>query len=438
MKKQAYDLVIKGGRIIDPALGFGHEAFLFVKDGKIAKIENDTKTTRKKVDTVPDENVIDATGKIVMPGLIDMHVHLREPGREDEETIVSGCQAAAAGGFTTVCCMPNTYPAIDNQETVKFVLSRAEVADARVFVVGAVSKMLKGEELAEIGDLVKAGAVAISDDGDYVQNPQLMRNALEYAGMFNIPIISHAEDQFLCNDGVMNESFQSTRLGMKGRPAVSEVTAVLRDIKLCEFVGGRLHIAHVSTAGAVEAIRRAKAEGIDVTAEVCPQHFCLTDDMIGEKFDTNLRINPPIRTKADVDAIIGGLVDGTIDCIASDHAPHAEEEKDVEFDQAPPGMIGLQTTVGLVKTYLIDKGYLSWADAIRKMTKNPARILNLPGGTLKVDAPADITIIDSDKKWTVKKKDFRSKSKNSPFVGWKLSGKVSHTILGGRVVYEGK
>ncbi len=438
MKKQAYDLVIKGGLIIDPALGFGREAHLFIKDGKIAKIENDTRNSRKKIDSLPDDKVIDATGKIVIPGLIDMHVHLREPGREDEETIVSGCQAAAAGGFTTVCCMPNTFPVIDNQETVKFVLSRAEHADARVFVIGAVSKMRKGGELAEIGDLVKAGAVAISDDGDYVQNPQLMRCALEYARMFDIPIISHAEDQYLCADGVMNESFQSTRLGMKGRPAVGEVIAVLRDIKLCEFVGGRLHIAHVTTAGAVEAIRQAKAEGINVTAEVCPHHFCLTDDMIGEKFDTNLRVNPPIRTKADVEGIIEGLVDGTIDCIASDHAPHAEEEKDVEFDQAPPGMIGLQTTVGLVKTYLIDKGYLSWADAIRKMTKHPARILNLPAGTLKVDAPADITIIDSDKKWTVKNKDFRSKSKNSPFVGWKLSGKVSHTILGGRVVFDGK
>jgi len=438
MKKQQYDLVIKGGRVIDPALGFGREAILFIKDGAIASIENQTKTAAKKIESVPDECVIDATDKIVVPGLIDMHVHLREPGREDEETILSGCEAAAAGGFTSVCCMPNTYPAIDNQETVKFVLSRAEKADARVYVVGAVSKMLKGEELSEIGDLVKAGAVAISDDGNFVQNPQLMRHALEYTQMFDIPIISHAEDMYLCADGIMNESYQSTRLGIKGRPAVGEVIAVKRDIELCEFFGGRLHIAHVSSAGAVEAIRQAKAKGIKVTAEACPQHFCLTDDMIGEKFDTNLRVNPPIRTQADVDAIIEGLIDGTIDCIASDHAPHAEEEKDVEFDEAPPGMIGLQTTLGLVKTYLIDKGYLSWADAIRKMTKNPARILNLPGGTLQVGAAADITIIDSDKKWTVNKKEFRSKSKNSPFIGWKLSGKVMYTIMGGRVVYSTK
>ncbi len=435
MKKPIFDLIIKGGRVIDPALGFGREANIFIKDGTIVRIENDTVASRKKIDSYPADNLLNAEGMLVVPGLIDMHVHLREPGREDEETIITGCQAAAAGGFTSVCCMPNTFPAIDNQETVKFVLSRAERADARVYVVGAVSKMLKGEELSEIGDLVKAGAVAISDDGGYVQNPQLMRHALEYAKMFGIPIISHAEDQFLCAGGIMNESFQSTRLGMIGRPAVGEVIAVLRDIKLCEFIGGRLHIAHVSTAGAVEAIRQAKAQGIAVTAEACPQHFCLTDDMIGIGFDTNLRVNPPIRSQKDVDAVITGLVDGTIDCIASDHAPHAEEEKDVEFDQAPPGMIGLQTTLGLVQTFLVDKGFLSWADAIRKMTVNPARILNLPGGTLQAGASADITIIDTDRKWTVRKKDCLSKSKDSPYVGWKLSGQAAYTVLGGRVVF---
>jgi dihydroorotase len=297
--------------------------------------------------------------------------------------------------------------------------------------------MLKGEELAEIGDLVKTGAVAISDDGNYVQNPEIMRYALEYARMFDIPIITHAEDQYLCADGVMNESYEGSRLGLKGRPAVGEVIAVLRDIKLCQFVGGRLHIAHVSTAGAVEGIRQAKKEGVNVTAEACPHHFSLTDKEIGKEFDTNLRVNPPLRTQKDVEAIIEALVDGTIDCIASDHAPHSEEEKDVEFDQAPPGMIGLETTLGLVKNNLIDKGYLSWADAIRKMTYNPARILGLPGGKLTEGAMADITVIDPDKKWTVKKDKFRSKSKNSPFIGWKLSARVACTILGGRVVYRG-
>ncbi len=437
MAKVKYDLVIKGGRVVDPELGFGSEAYIFITDGKISEISKETAAIKKKVAALPTEKVIDATGKLVTPGLIDMHVHLREPGREDKETVTTGCQAAAAGGFTSVCCMPNTSPAIDNQEAVKFVLSRAEYADARVYVIGAITKGLKGEELAEIGDLVKTGAVAISDDGNYVQNPEIMRRALEYAGMFKIPIITHAEDQYLCADGVMNESYEGSRLGLKGRPAVGEVIAVLRDIKLCQFVGGRLHVAHVSTAGAVAAIREAKKEGIKVTAEVAPHHFSLTDEEIGKEFNTNLRVNPPLRTQKDVEAVIEALVDGTIDCIASDHAPHSEEEKDVEFDMAPPGMIGLETTLGLVKTKLIDKGYLSWSDAVRKMTYNPARILGLPGGKLEVGAMADITVIDPDKKWTVKKDKFRSKSKNSPFIGWKLSAKVAYTILGGRVVYKG-
>jgi dihydroorotase len=438
MKVSGFNMVIKGGLVIDPAIGFGNEADLFIKDGKITKIVKSGEISQRDIAAIPTESIIPAEGKLIAPGFIDMHVHLREPGREDEETIMTGCQAAAAGGYTSVCCMPNTNPAIDNQETVKFVLSRAEHSDARVFVIGAITKALKGEELSEIGDLVKAGAVAISDDGNFVQNPEIMRRALEYARMFDIPIISHAEDKFLCDGGVMNESFESTRLGLKGRPAVGEEIAVLRDIKLCDFTGGRLHIAHVSTVGAVKAIRQAKSEGVNVTAEACPHHFSLTDDEIGKEFNTNLRVNPPIRTQKDVEAIIEGLIDGTIDCISSDHAPHAEEEKDVEFDQAPPGMIGLETTLGLVKMNLIDKGYLSWADAITKMSFNPARILKLPGGTLEIGSPADITIIDAERKWTVRKDNFHSKSKNSPFIGWKLSGRVDCTILGGRIVYKSK
>jgi dihydroorotase len=438
MKKANYDMAIKRGLVIDPALGFGSEADIFIQDGKIAKISRAEDSSKKEFASIPAENIIEASGRLVVPGLIDMHVHLREPGREDEETIVTGCQAASAGGFTSVCCMPNTNPAIDNQETVKFVLSRAENASARVFVIGAITKALKGEELAEIGDLVKAGAVAISDDGNFVQNPEIMRRALEYAKMFDIPVISHAEDKYLCDGGVMNESFESTRLGMKGRPAVGEEIAILRDIKLCAFTGGRLHIAHVSTAGGVRAIRQAKAEGVNITAEACPHHFSLTDEEIGKEFNTNLRVNPPLRTRKDVEAVIEGLVDGVIDCIASDHAPHAEEEKDVEFDQAPPGMIGLETSLGLVKANLIDKGYLSWADAIRKMTYNPARILKLSGGSLAIGSAADIAIIDPEKKWTVKKEAFHSKSNNSPFIGRKLSGKVECTILNGKVVYRAK
>jgi len=436
MASRKYDAVIKGGRVIDPTFGFGHEACVFIKDGKIAGIKRATAAIRRMIDNFDDNQVIDAAGMMVVPGLIDVHVHLREPGREDAETIESGCRAAAAGGFTAVCCMPNTTPRIDNQETVRFVQDRAKTADARVYVVGAITKNIEGKELSEIGDLVKMGAVAITDDGNYVQNPEIMRLALEYSKMFDIPIAQHAEDQYLCGGGVMNESFQSTRLGMKGAPAVAEEIAVQRDIVLCRLTGARLHIQHVSTRGAVEAIRKAKNEGISVTCEACPHHFVLTDEEIGREFDTNLRVNPPIRTAHDRDAVIRGLVDGTIDCIASDHAPYPEEDKDCEFDRAPAGMIGLETTLALVKTFLIDKGYLHWADAIQKMTINPARIFKLQGGTLAEGTPADITIIDPDKKWVVRSDRFHSRSKNSPFIGWRLSGQVAKTILSGRVVFE--
>ncbi len=436
MASRKYDLVIRGGRVIDPALGFGSDATVFIKDGILAKIEPESAASRKSLKSLDKSQLIDATGKLVVPGLIDIHVHLREPGHEAKETVKSGCCAAAAGGFTAVCCMPNTTPCIDNQETVKFVQDRAQNADARVYVVGAITKNLAGEQLSEIGDLVKMGAVAITDDGHFLQNPEIMRRALEYARMFDIPVMQHAEDQYLTAGAVMNESFQSARLGMKGAPPVAEEIAVARDIALCRMTGSRLHVQHVTTRGAVEAIRQAKREGVNVTAEVTPHHLILTDEEIGLEFNTSLRVNPPLRSRRDRDAVIEGLVDGTIDCIASDHAPHSIEEKDCEFDQAPPGMIGLETTVGLVKTHLIDKGYLSWADAVRKMTINPARILNLKGGSLSRGAAADVTIIDPDKKWTVKADRFRSRSKNSPFVGWKLSGQVVTTILGGRVVYE--
>ncbi len=436
MAHNRHDLVITNGHVIDPALGFGADAHVFIKDGLIADIAGNSPKVRKQIDALDKNCVVDAKGKLVVPGLIDMHVHLREPGREDEETVESGCRAAAAGGFTTVCCMPNTTPRIDNQETVKFVQDRAKNADARVYVVGAITKNIEGKELSEIGDLVKMGAVAISDDGHYVQNPEIMRRALEYAKMFDVPVMQHAEDQLLSEGAVMNESFESTRLGLKGTPSVAEEIAVLRDIALCRMTGARLHFQHVTTRGAIEAIRKAKQEGVNVTAEATPHHLVLTDEEIGKRFDTNLRVNPPLRSSEDRAAVIEGLVDGTIDCIASDHAPHSEEEKDCEFDKAPPGTIGLETTLGLIKTYIVDKGYLSWADAIRKMTVNPARILNLPGGSLAIGSPADITIIDPDKQWTVKADKFLSRSKNSAFIGFKLSGRVYRTILGGRIVFE--
>ncbi|MFQ5498168.1 MAG: dihydroorotase [Candidatus Zixiibacteriota bacterium] len=436
MAGSKYDLVIAFGQVIDPALGFGKLAHVFISDGKIVKIDTDSPAVQRELKSLDEDKLLDATGRIVVPGLIDVHVHLREPGREDAETVDSGCRAAAAGGFTSVCCMPNTTPRLDSQGSVKFVQDRAAESDARVYVVGAITKNIEGKELAEVGDLVKMGAVAITDDGHYVQNPEIMRRALEYARMFDIPVMQHAEDQFLATGGVMNESYQSTRLGLKGSPAVAEEIAVLRDIALCRTTKSRLHVQHVSTRGAVQAIRTAKAEGVAVTAEVCPHHFVLTDAEIGKEFNTNLRVNPPIRSADDRDACIAGLVDGTIDCIASDHAPHSDEEKDCEFDKAPPGMIGLETTLGLVKTYLIDKGYLGWADAIRKMTANPARIFKLPGGSLAEGSQADITIIDPEKKWTVRADCFRSQSSNSPFVGYKLTGQVAATVLGGRIVYS--
>jgi dihydroorotase len=436
MASRKYDLVIAGGRVIDPALGFGKDADVYIKDGKIQKIATPTAASQREQKSLSDDQLIDASGKLVTPGLIDIHVHLREPGREAAETVESGCQAAAAGGFTSVCCMPNTTPRIDNQETVKFVQDRAQHADARVYVVGAITRNIEGKALSEIGDLIKVGAVAITDDGHYVQDPDIMRRALEYSRMFNIPVMQHAEDSLLSAGAVMNESFQSTRLGLKASPAVAEEVAILRDIALCRLTGARLHIQHISTKGGVEAVRQAKAEGISVTAEATPHHLVLTDEEIGKEFNTNLRVNPPLRTEEDREAVVSGLVDGTIDCIASDHAPHTAEDKDCEFDKAPAGMIGLETTLALIKTHLIDKGYLSWADAIRKMTVNPARILNLPGGTLKDGAPADIAVIDPEKKWTVKAKDFRSASQNSPFIGQRLSGQAYATILGGRVVFK--
>jgi len=426
-----FDLLIINGLLMDPGFGFTKKADIGIKDGIISKIFDKGRMTKRVIDKFPSENIIDADGAVVSPGLIDIHVHLREPGQENKETVLTGSQAAAAGGVTSLCCMPNTQPAIDNQETVKFVTLLAEKSDCRIYCVGAITKNLEGKELAEIGDLVKAGVVAVSDDGNYLQNPEMMRRALEYAKMFDIPVISHAEDEYLAAGGIMNESFASTRLGIPGRPAVAEEIAIIRDIKLAGLTGGRLHIA-------VEAIRRGKAEGVKVTAEATPHHFTLTDDLIGERFDTNLRVNPPLRTEADRQAVIEGLIDGTIDCIASDHAPHTEEEKDVEFDQAPPGLIGLETTLALSITGLADKGYLTMSDLIRKMTCNPAGIVGIPCNSLREGEMADLTIFDPEARWTVKKDKLRSKSKNTPFIGWKLKGKVLATVMGGRVTYRSK
>jgi dihydroorotase len=424
-----FDLAILGGRVIDPETRLDRIADIFVQDGLIRKISSGKTTTK-----IGAKEVIDAKGKIVVPGLIDMHAHLREPGREDEETIYSGSCSAVAGGFTSVCCMPNTEPPIDNQEAVKFVYAKAKEAKCKVFCVGAVTKAQKGEELTEIFDLVQAGVVAISDDGKPVSNSQMMRNALEYCKMFNLPVISHCDDLNLSSGGVMHEGFVSTALGMNGIPSIAEEVMVARDLKLAEFTGGKVHIAHVSTCGSVDLIREAKRRGIKVTCEATPHHFALTDEAV-KTFDTNAKVNPPLRTKKDVEAIKKGLLDGTIDSIATDHAPHSVEEKEVEFDFAPFGMVGLETALGLVVTEMVNKKILTWAQAIAKLTINPSRILNLKAGRIKRDFPADLTIIDPKASWVVNPKDFKSKSKNSPFVGKKLWGKVCHTIVDGKVVY---
>jgi dihydroorotase len=425
-------VVIQGGRIIDPERGLDDVADLVIEKGKIREIRSRGGSPQE---TQSEGTIIDATGKVVVPGLIDMHVHLREPGREDEETIVSGAEAAVAGGFTSIACMPNTDPPIDNESVVRFIIRQAEQTPVAVYPIAAVTKGRQGKELAEIADLVEAGAVAVSDDGSPVSTPGLMRRALEYTKMFDIPVISHCEELSLTADGVMNEGRMSTVLGLRGMPSVAEDIMVARDIALAEYTGGRLHVAHVSTARSVELIRQAKGRGVRITAEATPHHFTLTDETV-RSFDTNLKMNPPLRTAGDIEAIRGGLVDGTIDVIATDHAPHSIEEKEVEFDVAPFGLIGLETALALVLTELVDPGLLRLPDAVAAMTSHPAAILGIEGGRLQEGKKADVTIIDPKKTWTVDVTRFRSKSRNSPFGGRNLKGRVELVLIDGEIVYQ--
>ncbi len=418
-------LLLKGGRVIDPSSGMDEVSDILLEEGKIIAIGKNISGGRGRV--------IDVKGKIVSPGLIDMHTHLREPGKEEAETIETGTRAAARGGFTLLACMPNTNPAIDNQDTVTFIHSRAKKKGAiRVFPIGSITKGLKGKELAEMGELKESGVVAVSDDGGVPSNSEIMRHALEYAKMLSLPVISHCEDEVLGADGVMNEGYWSTVLGLGGIPSVSEEIAVARNICLAEFTGGTLHIAHLSCAGAVSLVREAKKKGVNVTCETAPHYFTLTDEAVKE-YNTNTKVRPPLRGKRDVEAIKESLSDGTIDVIATDHAPHTPEEKEVEYELAPFGVIGLETALPLILKLVREK-ILSLSDALMKITANPARILNLDSGTLKVGGPADITVIDLGKEMIVEKNGFQSKSKNSPFIGWKLQGIAILTICGGKIV----
>ncbi|HOQ11412.1 MAG: Dihydroorotase [Spirochaetes bacterium ADurb.Bin218] len=421
-------IVIKNGRVINPATGLDDKLDLVLQDGFIATIDHNIHP--KEGDTV-----IDATGCLVLPGLIDMHVHFREPGREDVETIIGGSQIAAKSGFTSVCTMPNTKPVIDNQALVRFIIMEAAKGPINVFPAATITKGAKGEEISEMGKLVKGGAVAFTDDGRPVMSSIVMRRALEYARMFNVPILSHAEDTLLADEGLMNEGLNSTRLGLKGIPCEAEEVMVSRDILLTRLTGGRLHFCHISSAGSVELIRRAKKDGIKITCETAPHYFSITDDIIEEKMSM-AKMNPPVRTEEHRKGIIEGLRDGTIDCIATDHAPHSPSEKMQEMEYAPFGIIGLETAVPLIITELVRNNNFSYIDAFSKVTCNPAAILNLDRGTIAVGAHGDITIINPDKKILIDKNFIKSRCKNTPFMGMELYGSVEYTLCNGKIVYS--
>jgi dihydroorotase len=422
-------LLLKGGRVIDPSRNADDVADVLLVDGRIAAVG-------RNVGTPDGADVLDVQGRVVAPGLVDVHVHLREPGQEDLETIATGSASAVAGGFTSICAMPNTDPVCDNQGVVGFVIAQAQrAAKARVYPIGAVTLGQKGQQLAEFGELVGAGAVAVSDDGKPVATAHMMRTALEYAKTFGIPVADHCEDMSLAAGGAMHEGIVSTRMGLKGIPAAAEEVMVARDILLAELTGGHVHLCHMSTRGSVELIRRAKERGIRVTAEACPHHFSLTHEAcVG--YNTNAKMNPPLREPEDVEAIREGLKDGTIDCVATDHAPHHYDAKEREFDDAPNGIIGLETALGLSITELVGRGLLTLPQLLYRMSTAPARIFNLPAGTLATGAPADLVVIDPGVKWTVRPETFLSKSRNTPFAGRELTGRAELTIVRGQVAFR--
>lgn len=424
-------LLIANGHLIDPAAQENTGMNILVEDGKVA-------AWLKASDGAPEGcEVIDAGGLLVAPGFIDMHVHLREPGHEHKESIASGCAAAVAGGWTSVCPMPNTNPVNDNAAITRYMIEQAEKTGlANVFPIGAITKSSDGSELAEMGEMKAAGAVAVSDDGRPVPSAGIMRRAMQYAADFALPVIDHCEDKSLSTGGVMHEGKMSLLLGLKGLPALGEEIDVVRDILLARDTGAHVHIAHISTAGAVEAVRRAKNEGLSVTCEVAPHHFTLTDSAV-EGYDTNTKMAPPLRSEEDRQAILAGLSDGTIDAIATDHAPHHADEKSLEYDRAPFGITGLETAVGLAFTELVHNGVIDLVRLVELCSTNPARILSLAGrGTLAPGSVADITILDPDRVWTFNLNDSRSKSKNSPFDGREFRGRAVTTIVNGRVVFN--
>jgi dihydroorotase len=423
-------IVLKGGRVVDPSQDLDGVRDVLLADGVVTSIET-------KVSAPEDARVIDCSGLVVTPGLIDVHVHLREPGEEHKETIATGARAAAAGGFTAVCAMPNTDPPIDDPAAVGFVVAAGRAAGAaRVYPVGCISAGRAGERLALVGEMVEAGAVAITDDGSPVMNSGLMRLALEYAQAFGIPVADHPEDLGLSAMGQMNEGVVSARLGLAGKPNASEDIHIVRDLLLAELTGGHIHLQHVSTRFGVEAIRQAKARGVRVTAEASPHHLILTHQAV-DGYRTEAKMNPPLRTTDDVQAVRAAVTDGTLDTIATDHAPHHYDEKEAAFQDAPNGIVGLETALGLILTRIVAEGVIDLPTMVERMSCQPARAFNLPGGTLAAGSVADVTVFDPEARWTVNPTAFRSKSRNTPFAGWELVGRPKTTIVGGRVVWEG-
>jgi dihydroorotase len=420
-------LILKGGRVIDPANGIDAAHDVVIVDGRIDRVGTPAAAAK-------GADVLDVTGKIVCPGFIDIHVHLREPGFEYKETVASGTRAAAAGGFTAVACMANTHPVNDNRSITDYILAKARAEGVvRVYPIGAVSRGLEGKALSEMAELAEAGCVAFSDDGKCVMDANLYRRAMEYTLPFGTPVISHAEDCHLAHGAAMHEGVVSTELGIPAAPAAAEDVMVARDILLAEMTGAHVHIAHLSTATAVRLVRDAKSRGVRVTAEVTPHHLVLTDEAV-RSFDSNTKMNPPLRSRRDMEAVREALLDGTIDCIATDHAPHATSEKEGEFDHAAFGVVGLETAVSVLLDKLVQPGLVPLPTLVARLTADPARLLNLPGGSLAPGAAADVTVLDLDARVTVEPKRFKSKSRNTPFAGWTLTGAPVTTIVGGTVV----